>query len=439
MDRRGRRGKWQFQRQESVIMTSRPKAPTVYCGIFVPLILVCALLNAVCCSGTKTAENQQSRKESDAVMSNSYVRKYADARRSSFIDVASSSAGKVVWQVSLHEDTAVAFAPEALLTADGYLVAYSRNLVNGFDAAGKRLWTKVKRPGSPVTIFDGKVYFRAQDAEVNELNAVKLDGAPENQPMYVLDAFAAAAPVYIEPLADGFLAMCVYRPMPEEGGPETTFYKKEYGTLDYGWVAGFPGEPPLLPIYESGGNRFVVFGPERIAVFNASPGEGVEEEEELARFKYPLEPVVAASADAEGRLYLLGRKGDQAALVVIDDSGKEQWRWTEGIVLNSSGDVQPPVLGPANLVHIGCGRSVMTLADGALVRKFETDGEMVSYVTALADGTLLVAAEKALYVVDGEGKTVFSLEFDQPIAVPPVAGTGGGIYVAVAKTLTRID
>ncbi len=420
-------------------MITARRAPMLARGIIIPIVMICAVVNTVCCSGQDTSGEQQSRKESVGAMSNSYVRKYADARRSSFVDIAASGAGEVVWQVPLQENDTIDFAPEALLTAEGYLIAYSRTNVSGFDAAGKRLWTKVKRPGSPVSIFDGKVYFRGQDTQINELSAITLGGDLVKEPMYVLDAYMAAAPVYIEPLADGFLAMCVSRPMPEEGGPETTFYKKEYGTLDYGWVAGFGGEPRLLPLYDSRANRFVVFQPEKVVVYNADPGEGIEEEEELAHFDYPLESPVAASSDTDGNLYFLGKQDGRAALIVLDGSGKELWRWTDDIMVNSLADVQPPILGPDGLVLVGSGRSVIMLTAGKLLRKFETDGETVSYVTALADGALLVAAEKAIYLVNGAGATVFSLEFDRRISVPAVVGKGGGIYVATAKTLTRID
>jgi len=228
--------------------------------------------------------------------------------------------------------------------------------------------------------------------------------------------------------------------MPEEGGPETTFYRKEYGTLDYGWVAGFKGEPRLLPLFDPGTNRFVVFQPEKIVVYNADPGEGIEEEEEIAQFDYPMDSPVAASCDPDGNLYLLGKSDDRALLIALDGTGKELWRWAEGIVVDtSSDDVQPPAVGPDDLVYAGSGRSVITLSGGKLLRKFETDGETVIYVTALAGGSVLVAAEKALYLVGGDGTTIFSLEFDGRIAAPPVVGKSGGIYVATARTLTRID
>lgn len=420
-------------------MTAAWKAPIFRRGIIIPVVMIFAVINTVCCSGMDTSHDRQPGKESIGAMSNAYVRLYADARRSSCVDIAASGTGEVVWQEALHEDDTLDFAPEALLAAGGFVVAYSRDRVSGFDAAGKRLWTKIKRPGSPVSIFDGKVYFRGQDTQINEMSAITLGGDLVKERMYVLDAYMAAAPVYIEPLADGFLAMCVSRPMPEEGGPETTLYKKEYGTLDYGWVAGFSGEPRLLPLYDSNTKRFITFQPENIVVYNADPGEDIEEEEEIGRFDYPMDSPVAVSCDLDGNLYFLGTKDGQSALIVVDGSGKELWSWTQDIHAGSVGAAQPPVLGPDKLVYVGSGRKVMTLAEGKLVRTFETDGEMVSYTTALADGALLVAAEKALYMVGGEGQTVFSLEFDERIVAPPVVGKDGGIYVATSKTLTRID
>jgi len=61
-------------------MIAARKAPMLYRGIIIPIVIVCAVVNTVCCSGQDTPGEQQLRKESVGAMSNSYVKKYADAR-----------------------------------------------------------------------------------------------------------------------------------------------------------------------------------------------------------------------------------------------------------------------------------------------------------------------------------------------------------------------
>jgi outer membrane protein assembly factor BamB len=402
-------------------------------------LLIWLILSTVSCSGQDANDQQQIRKEPDSAMTKQYTRKFADARRSSFVNIASSSMGNVTWQSSFHDDEKLAFSPDALLNADNCLVAYNRNLLVAFDTNGKRLWSRNIRPGSPVSIFDGKVYYRDTETEMNVLSAVLFDGSSVKDEMYILDSYDMAFPIYLEYLTDGFLAMCMFRPMPEEGGPETSFYRKEYGTLDYGWVTGFDGEPPLLPLHIPKISRMIVFKPDQIAIYNSEPGEKFEDEEEIMHFKSPMETLAAASCDSDGSLYLLGIDKEKNILVVLSADGKEMWRWTQGLSLSTSGDNQPPVIGIENSVYIASGKKMMTVSGGQLVREFETDGESINYITVLADGSVLIAADLALYRVSGDGEVLFSFEFDHKITAPAIAGSDGSIYVATTHTLTRID
>ncbi len=407
--------------------------------VIFPVLLIWLLLASACGSGQEGSRDRGAGKESIQVMSDDYVRKYADARRSSFQNVSSESTGEVAWQLPLVTDDQPAFSPEAILYSKGRIVAYGGNSVAGFDAGGKRLWLQSMRTGSPISIFGGNVYFRENGKPLEVLSAYTLDGVAVDKTMNVLDAYDVAMPVWIDPLADGFLAMCLFRPMPEEGEPETSFYKKEYETLDYGWVADFKGTPRLLPLHIPGLNRLVVFSPEEIIAYNTSPGEDIEEEEELSRFAYPIERISGVSCDTDGNLYLLGRDEAGGVLLAVDGQGTELWRWREGLNVPQKGDVQPPAIGPENLVHIVSGTKILTLADGKLLRTFETDGEMVQFLTVLADGSLLVAAGTALYRADGNGEVVFSLEFDYAISAPPVADEHGNVYVASLRDLTRVE
>jgi len=407
--------------------------------VIFPVLLIWLVLGTACGSGQEGSRDREARKESIHVMSDDYVRKFADARRSSFQNVSSESTGEVAWQVPLVDEGRPAFSPEAILYVDGHIAAYGGNNIVVFDAGGKRLWSQRMRTGSPTSIFDGKVFFRESGKPLEDLSAFTLGGAAVDRTMNVLDAYDVALPIWIDPLDDGFLAMCLFRPMPEEGEPETSFYKKEYETLDYGWVADFKGVPPLLPLHVPELDRLVVFSPEDIVVYNASPGEDIEEEEEIARFAYPLKTISAASSDAEGNIYLLGKDETGGVLSVVNGAGDELWRWREHLIVSDKDDIQPPAIGPDNLVHVASGKTILTLENGKLIRTFETDGEIVRLFTALADGSLLVAAETALYRVDGTGEVVFSLEFDYPIAAPPVAGEDGSVYVATSHNLTRIE
>ena len=404
-----------------------------------PVLMIWLMVGAIYCSGPDAIGDQKVRKDLDRAMTKQYTRIFADARRSSFIDIESSAKGVVTWQSALHGIEEEVFAPEALLNTGKLLVMYNRRKAMSFSTDGARIWSENIATGSPVSVFDGKIYFRSVKTQANVLSAVNPDGSPVPDKMYILDSYDVAYPVYIEPLEGRFLAMCRFIPMPEEGETETTFYSKEYPTLDYTWVASFKGEPPLLPLHSVQTNRLTIFKPDQIALYNSVPGEKTEEEEEIAHYKSPMEKLLAASCDIDGNLFLIGQDKGKNMMMALSVEGEELWRWTEGLILDTSRPIQPPVLGVNNQVHLISGRSILTLSHGELVRKFDTDGEIITFCTALADGSLLIAAGLAFYRVDAAGEAMFSFEFDHTITAPPIAGPDGAIYVATTHTLTRVD
>ena len=77
--------------------------------------------------------------------------------------------------------------------------------------------------------------------------------------------------------------------------------------------------------------------------------------------------------------------------------------------------------------------------EGKCLWQHEIKGEAVRSATALADGSLLVAAGKTLIHLDPAGKLLFLVAVDKDITAPPVVDAEGGIYVAAGALLVKIQ
>ncbi len=388
-----------------------------------------------CCAEDFVPGEKVWTKQQEKPMTKQYNMIFADSRRSSYMSIKSISSGQVEWEADLSKNEA-ASSPKAVLVSEEFLVVYSGTHIAAYTNQGKRLWTKDIIFGSPVSIAEGKVFFREKTAPIDELSAVLLDGTPVDATMIILDSYASGLPVYIEPLADTFIAMCAITGGVEDGSPEVVFYRKAYNSEDYIWVSEFVGQAPISPLHIRETNRFVVFTARDILVYNSSPPE---REQELYRYPHPVPQLLEASASQDDILYILGTEEDKVSLAALAVDGEELWRYSGIPYHGYTTYLKPPILGPDSSVHVVAGFHLTTIKDGQLVRRFSTEKGEISFGTALADGSILLVAGMTLLQVDSEGKVILEVSFEEVLLTPPVVDQEGKIYVASAQKLYKIS
>jgi len=394
------------------------------------------LVFGIGCTGADSDKTHELNKGNNGMNKNTYPVIFADAGRSSFIDITSASEGFLTWKKFFDDDEEKPLKPRSILIGGANIFVYSNDAVFCYDADGNKLWTKAIREGSPVSIFDDKLYYRKIEA-IDELTAIEFNGRELDQTIWLLASDNACSPLYIEPLDKEFLALSLCTAPPDQGQPAYIFYRKKYETEKYIWSDDIGGSPAASPLHIGESERFIVFSDSEIIIYNAAAEN--PEGEIVGRFSYPAGKIVAASADKEGGLYILSQEGDINFITALALDGTEKWRWTAGPASKEQMYKQPPVIGLDGLTHVPVGRTLKTIRDGELIREFTVKDNIIDYCTALADGSVLIAAKNTLYRADADGNKIFGLLFDHDIVTPPVADAQGHIYIATDYELIRID
>lgn len=383
--------------------------------------------------GTKRLDDG---KEQSNPMENLYSALFGGPGRASFIDAASSGSGEISWEAALNDKAHPPFNPVAILVADRQLFVCSAAAVASYGQDGKRLWLREMKEGSPVGLATDVIYFRKLDT-IDRLAAVTFAGQALDRENIILESDLTCRPIYIFPMEKSFLAVSLCVGPPEGQPPAFIPYRKEYDKESFLWSDNLSGTPPLAPLYVPALDRMIVFAPGEIVVYNA--GKTDWQPEVTGRFTYPFEKIVQAAADKRGNLYLLGNDAGNLALVAVDLEGKELWRWTGGSVDGYPKTGQPPIVAPDGVIHVPYGRNLIAVKNGQVVRSFEIEKQLINYGTALADGSVLIAADDALFLVKADGTMAYGLSFDTRIMTPPVADISGAVYVATADKLIRIN
>lgn len=392
-----------------------------------------------CCGCSWAGENggADSQEGKGRMSSYLYPVMYSDGGRSSAIDASSGSRGVVEWAVDLiPQGVDRRLEPRAVLSCNDRLVVQTDRLLIAFDPGGKRLWEREIWPGSTVWAYGGSIYFRKPD-ELSELGALSLEGEVIDRPMPILDCDESASPLFIEPQADGFLALSVVAVAPEQGASYLKFYRKHFEEKTYDWVGSAKGRAVLPPLHLSRIDRLVVFAANDILVYDSAT-ENMNGQE-VTRFPYPMEKLNACSATSDGTLHFSGSTRGKSELIAVGSDGKVGWRCDK---LGPAGQIssrQPPILGSDSTAFVTIGNSVTKVRDGEVEWTFSTEGPPISFGTALADKTLLVTAEHVLIRIDSEGREVFRVDLESTILTPPIIDRSGNVYVATADRLVKVS
>ncbi|SYZ72861.1 exported hypothetical protein [Candidatus Zixiibacteriota bacterium] len=397
-------------------------------------VLAMSLLGAGC-NGSDTRKSHDNGKEQITNMEDLYPVIFGDPARTSFIDARSSSKGEVGWEIPLNDKASPPFGPRAILVSGRQLFVYSDSMLSSFNTEGKLIWSRPIRPESPVGIAGGNIYFRKKD-KIDLIQGVTLAGQDLPGTYWLLESDISCRPIYFQPLDSDFLSVSLCIGPPEGQPPVSIPYRKKYETESYLWSDQVNGTPPLAPLYIISLNRFILFAQEEVVVYNAAKTDW--QADIFGRFKYPFEKIIQAGADKNGTIYLIGVAEGKINLVTMSSQGEEMWRWIGGSP-DSYPSAQPPIIGIDGLVHLPFGRTLNSIKNGSVVREFSIEKKLITYCTALADGSILIVAEDELHRVDGEGKQIYGLAFEHRLLTPPVIDQNGNVYVATADSLIRIE
>jgi outer membrane protein assembly factor BamB len=388
------------------------------------------------CTGAGSDKSQEFKKGNNVMNKNTYPVIFADAQRSSFIDITSPAEGFLTWKKFFDEEDQKPLNPRSILTGGVNIFVYSKDSILCYNTDGEKLWSVGIRESSPVSLFDDRLYHRKIEA-IDELAALSFNGRENNTTIWILASDNACSPLYIEPMDKEFLVLSLCTAPPEQGQPAYIVYRKKYQTEKYIWSIRLSGRPAAPPLHIGGMERLIVFSESDIMVCNAATDN--PEGEIIYRFEYPAGEIINASADKEGSLYIFSKEGDAVFLTALASDGTEKWRYDAEVSAESQVSQQPPVIGVGGLVHFPTGRTLKTIRDGEVIGEFTIEERAIDYCSALADGSVLIAAKNSLYRTDADGNKLFGLLFDHEIVVPPVADAGGHVYIATDYELIRID
>jgi outer membrane protein assembly factor BamB len=387
---------------------------------------------------------------------------FASPGRDSAVPFATVAKGRVTWSRDIGQDSTSASPPQVLLWRDNPIVVTSSH-VQWFDREGELLGRRERQPGSPVVLHDGRIYFKGRNGflqAVDEGNHVILADAP------FPGAMGAEVRVQLLwPRNEDFLAVTFWPGDRERAdgdpadtpleGPEITVLRNRYESTygDFTWTEeGRPRLPPLL----RPDRGEVTVALDRFVRIDAERGR------EIARFG-PIDAGewVEWSLNSQGRYGLVGYTGVRKLLILIDDQGREVWRWTDDAP-DRWARTQPPiqqsdgrvvVLTEGRVIVVDAGRTVWQfdvlsdrLRHGAAVDdgSFEVRGGRLLAVgglrhgTSLADGSLLATIGGTLYHFSKDGRKLFSVAYGEEILSAPVVDAEGIVYFATGSKLVQI-
>jgi hypothetical protein len=401
------------------------------CAWSLPILMALCLLSS---PGACQKRAEETGNGSTTMASDPYPVQFADPRRSSYIPFSATCIGAVEWEKPLSKGDEPPFNPLGILVGQQVIVAYSERRAVCFSPEGSKLWTRDIFFRSPVWLVEDTVYYQSPQ-HIDRLGAVTREGRDVKSTLRILDANDVCSPVYLQPEAGGFYALCICRPAREVGPPFSKFYRKQYEPQEYDWVGDIKSKPPVLPLLIPELKRFVVFSDSEVLVCNSDTKEIVAEE--VKRFALPLE-ALQCSAGKNGELYVIGREKRSTVFVALSLEGKELWRY--GGTLGMRDDPkQAPLVGSDGTIFLAGGSTVVALQKGRVIHQYSTEGESIVAASVLSDGSLLVTAGKRLYQFMAEGGVQMSVKFDDPPLTPPVVDSRRRVYVATAKSLFKIQ
>ncbi len=416
------------------------------------------------CGGPAGAKQPKGSKGRAMSSESLYATRFASPRQDSFARVETRARGGVSFSKALGF-TSEAARVDLVLLGRQVVVADGERLV-AFSPEGEQVWTRAKRLNSPVSVAGGRLYLETEGMALEAVDAagkVVLDDAPlpgviSGETFLVMlwprekDFIAAVElpnPAYDEEDEDAKIE-----------SPDVTAIRATYGKRGGDWSGEYEGIVTLPPLFVPEKNRWLVGQAQIVSVDLTDKKTAATP----ARFRLPMDKVESWSAGADGTLVVIGLDAKERKDVVAADlEGKERWHWVD----RKANDVwvagQPPIQAPKSRVLLLTTQRVLALEGGKLVWDFDLveeakrlgaridkEGVLVdkddrpvvldrpSYGTALADGSLLLAASRTLRLLDAGGKVVFAVRLESDILSPPVVDEAGLIYVATATQLVQI-
>lgn len=355
-------------------------------------------------------------------------------RRDCFIPVSSPARGSVAWSQKLELEPEE--APLHLLCWGDRLVVVTVDRVVVYGPDGTRQWTHEHLPGTFPVAGGERLFLLTEEGDLDVLGP---DGTEVRESTWVPMADEPTLPTTVPlfwplPGRDEFLLVAQQR-----GGATTpsvvTCYRNAIGA-DFGvWEHDVMGALRLMPLYIPGADRMLLA---TVEVTTVDCGAGTLGEP----FLLPMSDPVNWSADDEGNLYVTGTHAPEepdakarGLILALGPDGQERWRWSGSPAKVAWHPAQPPVVTADGTVYGVIAGAVLAFRGGELDWDYNVSA---TAVTALGDGTLLVATGGQVLRLDPAGERMFRADVGGPILTPPVVDAQGSVYVATDKQLVKL-
>jgi outer membrane protein assembly factor BamB len=393
--------------------------------------------------------------------------RFASPRRDSALSGTTAAVGKLTWSQNLSKVSSLDWPPTVLIWGDRPVVATAADL-EVFDPKGERLGSYHKRAGTPAAVGQGRLYHQTPGFFLDALDATGGKALAESP--FPGGSGRDVAVDLFWPRDEDFIAV-VSQPGDSELAegespdkpakpPLVTVRKNKY-ELTYGlWHIKYKGVSRLAPLLVPERGTLALMMDDLIRV-------DIGEDQELSRFKVPLQTLVEWSADTDEVYCFTGYQGPDAGgkktLLAMSAAGHELWRWTDEEEHDPWAVLQPPIRGPGGRVIVLTQGRVLAFEAGKLRWQYDVlsaslkhgahvdsgsfelkDGRLIAkgglrHGAVLADGSVLATINKTLYHLSADGQKLFAVSVDEEILGPPVVDAAGHLYVATATHLSRID
>lgn len=377
-----------------------------------------------------------------------YSTKFANPMRNSWINTKTAAIGKVTWSAPTGF-TASKYWPAIVQLWKQYQVVSTYGDLTLFDSNGKIVWTKKKQGGSPVTVAGEWMYFKNPS---KFLDAVDLAGDLKLKSASFPSAMGDEKVEFFYPRKDDFFAVMFDNDQrdhqqgdenPPPIQPKLNLVKNRY-PISYGdWLEAILCRDHLPPIFVPEKNFLSLLTDKKLIRID------LDKEKRLSETAIDFDGAIEWSMNLDETYFILTHQKSRPVMLAIrvdsSDPKKaknvEMWRWKSELEQDDSWLAHPPVVGAKGTIYALTTTKLHALENGKLLWQFEvpTAKDEMSFITALADESLLLANGKVLHRIDKSGKHLWKLALPSEILSSPVVDEKGNIFVSTATDLIRVN
>ena len=412
-------------------------------------ILLAWSLNVDAVSAAASAKIESSKKVVKMETPSLYPTAFASSLRGSFISTKTSAKGKITWSKPTGLAAANKYWPAAVLLWNKHQVVTAHSDIVLFDPNGNKVWSKKKQIRAPLTVGGELLYFKNPS---RFLDAIDIDGKKILDSGPFPGGMGENEVEFFFPRKDDFVAVMFDNDQrdhdqgdenPRPTRPILNLVKNRY-SITYGdWLEKLDADDHLAPL----------FLPEKSVLSLLSGGLhfriDMNTEKRLSEVPVGFESPTEWSLDRNDVFYILATEKSQLVMLAYRIEGmdlknskkKDQWRWESDPKNTEAWVAHPPAVGPSGKVYALTTSRLIALENGKLLwqNPVQTAKDEMSFISILADESLLLANGKVLSFLSPDGKLKWKVEVASEILSSPVVDEVGNIFVTTATDLVRIN